>query len=101
MKIPKTIKVGGFDWKVSFNDEVTAEGNCFGSTHHRTQKIYLENKETCSQDKVDQTLLHEILHAVWWQQGLTESEARQYEEFIVSSLSMGLYQVLKDNKLQF
>ena len=101
MKIPKTLKIGGFDWAVETSKDVTNQGNCFGATHHRTQKIFLEDESTCGKQKVEHTLLHEVMHAVWWQQGLTETDADKYEELVVTAMSMGLYQALKDNKINF
>ena len=98
MKIPKKIKIGGFIWTIEENQDVALEGNMFGSTHYRTQKLFLEKEST--QQKKEQCLLHEIMHAIWWQTGLNEryKEKREIEEEIIQTLSNGIYQVLKDNK---
>jgi len=44
------------------------------------------------------------MHVIWWQAGLVERYERRdatknIEEEIIQALSMGLYQVIRDNKL--
>lgn len=100
MEIPQTVKIGGFVWSVEENEKVAAEGNVYGSTHHTKQRIFLEPNET--PQKKEQTLLHEILHAIWHQTGLGKrfiGDQSKIEEEIVHALSMSLYQVLKDNNM--
>lgn len=98
MKLPKILKIGGFIWKVEERDDVTRQSNVWGTTHCHTQTIYLE--PNLSEQKKWQTLLHETLHAVYWQCGLGEDKAipEEAEEKIIHALSMGMYQVLKDNR---
>ena len=98
MKIPKTLKIGGFIWTVEESEKIANEGNVFGSTHSRKQRIFLEPNE--SRQKKEHTLIHEIMHALWWQAGLNsryKKDENKFEEEIVDALSNGLYQVLKDN----
>lgn len=100
MIIPKKLKIWGLEWEVKENQDVANEGNCFGSTHSRTSKIFLE--KDVSQQIKETTILHEILHAIWWQVGLAERFKKIEgitEEQIISSIDTALYQVLKDNNL--
>lgn len=100
MKIPKKIRINGFDWSVEENEKVAIEGNIFGSAHYVKQRIFLDPDE--SRQKKEQCLLHEVLHVVFWQSGLkTRFEKVQgvTEEEIVQALSFGIYQVLRDNKM--
>ena len=100
MQLPEHVKIGGFDWTIHENQDVAREGNIFGSTHFTTQKIFIE--PGLPEQKRDQTLLHETMHAIWWQTGLERIvEDKKLEEKIIHALSMGLYQVLKDNNLPF
>ena len=63
-----------------------------------SQKIFLDPNVSAA--KTEQTLIHEILHAIWWSYGLKNSElGDKKEEAIVDSMSQGLYQVLNDNDL--
>lgn len=97
--MPKTLKIGGFIWEVKEDKNVSTEGNAFGSTHPISQKIFLEPGGTTQ--KQEETLIHEIMHAVWWQSGLSTrfKDNPKIEEEVISALSMGIYQVLKDNDL--
>lgn len=100
MKIPKKLRINGFDWEVKESQEIANEGQAFGSTHYEEQKIFLEPKAT--KQKKEQVLLHEILHAIWWECGLAQrykKDKPEVEEEIITALSHGLYQVLVDNKL--
>ncbi len=99
MKIPKKLKIGGLWFQVVESADVANQGNAFGSMHCRQQKIFIEPSET--QQKKEDTLIHEILHAIWWSVGLCErfKDNPKIEEEIVASLGNSLYQVLKDNRL--
>lgn len=99
MKIPKSLKVSGFTYQVVKDKNVSHEGNAFGSTHLATQRIFIE--PDLSKQKEEQTLIHEILHAIWFSSGLAKNKefTNDKEELIVDALSHGLYQVLTDNNL--
>jgi hypothetical protein len=102
MLLPATIKVGGFQWTIEESKDVTHEGSVFGTTHHHTQKLIIE--PDISVQKKNQTILHEMMHAIWWQSGLDRmfgdlKTDRENEERIIHALSMGLYQVLTDNNI--
>ena len=97
-KIPKRLKIGGFIWAVKRDNGIAIEGNCYGSTHYKTQTIFVEPEPPCTQQKSEQCLIHEILHAVFWQTGLNDRVEHKLEEEIVTALAHGLYQVLIDNR---
>lgn len=100
MIIPKTLRILGFDWEIKKDKNVAYEGSIHGSTHTGSQIIFLEPDDT--KQKNEQTLLHEVMHALWWQQGLNarySGEQKKFEEEIIAALASGLYQVLIDNKL--
>lgn len=98
MKIPKEVKIMGFVWPVKFDKHVSNEGQAFGSTHLHSQVIFLDPSTTVQ--KNEHTFIHEIMHAVFWQTGLTRRiDNIKLEEEIVNALSFGVYHVLKDNSL--
>lgn len=100
MKIPKSIKSGGFIWTVHEDKDVAHEGNIFGSTHYGSQKIFLE--PGMPQQHREQVLLHELMHTVFWQSGLGKRYAKtnpEMEEEVITALSQGMYQIIIDNKL--
>lgn len=106
MKVPTkdfTLRIGPFDYDVIYSEEVANEENCFGSTHNNEQKIFLEPKR--KRQKIEQTLIHEVLHACAFVSGLSYRFGRKdeapSEEDVVRELSMVFYQVMKDNPKVF
>lgn len=99
MNIPKELKIGAFIWTIQDSKDLAYEGQCYGSTHGYTQKIFLDPGQT--DEKKRQTVIHEAMHAIWWQTGLgvRYKNTKDLEEEVISAISMGLYQVLKDNDL--
>lgn len=99
MKIPKTVKIAGFEWEVIYDVNVTRQGSLVGSCHFYPQKIFLDPETTDQMN--EETFLHEILHVIWHNTGLAErfKGNPEYEEELVTLFSVALYQVLKDNKL--
>lgn len=100
MTIPKFIKILGFDWEVIQSADVANEGACYGSTHHSKQKFFFD--PTNSPQHLNEVVLHEILHALWWQMGLSarfKKEGMSHEEEIISTLASGLNAVFKDNAM--
>lgn len=101
MKIPKRIKIGGFWWAIKFSKDIAVEGQVYGSTHFPSQTIFLDPRLT--PQKIEQTFIHEILHAVAWQYGVARmldaaDETKRLEEHVVAGMAFGIHQVLKDNK---
>lgn len=98
MKIPNTLKIGAFDWKIKEDANVAYEGSINGSTHYGSQTIFITPEST--NQKKEEVLIHESMHAIWWQTGLGKRfKDSQQEEEIIHALAHGLYQMLKDNKL--
>lgn len=98
MKIPKKLKIGGFIYKISRDTNVADHSSSFGTTINGRQVINITRDVPFQ--KQEQTLLHEILHAVWFVYGLKEAGYKsEQQEHIVDALSHGIYQVLKDNKM--
>jgi len=91
MRIPDKIKILGYDYTIKMID--LNETEKFGTQDMNTLTIRLnENK---AQSQIDSTLLHEIIEAIDFHLGL---ELKHYQ---INALEAGLYQVLKDNDLQF
>ncbi len=98
MKIPSTIKIAGMLWKVKMSKPVTDQGHCFGSTHLQTEEIYLD--PSTSQQRQEETFLHEVMHVAYYNTSLHERlKDQKIEEEVVAALATAMFQVLKDNNL--
>ena len=87
-----TINIAGISYSVeSFETDV--DRNLMGRLAYDTAQIYV--RKDLPIDKKLETLLHEVIHAVYMNAGLQPGDD---EEKIVTALSSGIYQFLKDNK---
>lgn len=95
MQIPTTLRIAGLDYSVVLTKNPEVGNNvCFGTCTYGSCTIELNNDPTIAPGKLQQTLLHEILHAVWYHTSLNEDDG---EERIIDALSKGLFQVISDN----
>ncbi|HYT01611.1 MAG TPA: hypothetical protein VEL70_01795 [Candidatus Acidoferrum sp.] len=85
MKIPKKIKVAGLVYQVKFLDHIP-DSRAQAQTHHDKQIIYIRKMK---QERMEQTFFHEIMHCI----------NGELEEFEAEAIAIGIFQVLKDNKL--
>lgn len=90
---PSTIRVCGYDIVVkNMSREIADAEGCFGIYTHGKQEIKIDF--SVSNERVIDTLIHEINHAIWNIFGLDDEED---EEKSVNTLSLGLMQVFRDN----
>lgn len=96
MKLPESVRVGPFDITIAEmpENEINAAYGLFSEEH---QAILLRPKFT-STAQCAETLLHELLHAVWNVQAIDKKDG---EERIVTKMSLGLAAVMRDNKELF
>ncbi len=91
MKIPKKVKIGGITYKIIIANDWLGKGeDTQGQNFQDSQKgnvIYIDSG--LSQEAQFTTFLHECLHSM---------NATMNHEFL-ESLSLQLYQFLKDNSL--
>ena len=86
------LKVGGIEYRIERKELEAADGVQFGWC--RCDKVLIEINDRINEQKQEQTLIHELTHAMFHECGLDELDN---EEGIVNRLSIVLYQVLKDN----
>lgn len=103
MKIPEKVIAGGITYTVKQdNAPINKETNTWGITQHDDQIIFLDPK--MSEERRAEVFLHEILHVVFCQAGLSymmDNKKELNEEEIINSISRSLYPVLKNNNLDF
>lgn len=93
----KKIKVGGIVYDVELKEvvEINQDRNYYGSCDYKSAKIEIAN--TINEQRQEQTLIHEVMHAVFDEAGIS----LENEEDIVNRLSLVWYQVLKDNDFSY
>lgn len=99
MKIPKSLKVGGHTYSVTYskgNDEKKGKDS-WGLTNHEHKNIYIDKDVPESQR--EETFIHEILHCVTHHTKINYEMDDDKEENLVKRIACGLYMVLKDNNL--
>jgi len=97
MKIPKTLKIGGKKIKMRVIKKIDTDENenIIGLWDVEKYIITLQNNDTTPNGKLEECFLHEILEAI---NGLYELKLPHYKITLISEL---LYQIIKDNKLDF
>jgi len=94
-KLPKQIKIGGYDYKVSETDDpILVDGReCAGSIDFYNCQILI--KKSMSIDCKASTLVHEMIHGMINERRLDLGDK---DEEITEALTNGLFALLKDNK---
>lgn len=71
--LPKEVKIGSIEWTIEISEigDSTARGE-FGHTNIVNQKIRI--KPGLTDKMLANTWLHEVLHAIHWDQGLWHGE---------------------------
>ncbi len=97
IKIPSTIKIGGFDYEIIINQQSDQEldnNNHWGE--HSSAKRWIRLHSKAKGQELTNTMIHEILHAVdsvFNNRMLTENETEL--------LANGLHQVLEQLGIRF
>jgi len=92
--LPNKIKVAGIDYQIQEVAEIDDDPSMMGSCLY--QRTIIKIKSNMSNDKKEQTLIHELLHACFNEAGFNEQD-----EDVINRVGIVLYQVLKDNQLSF
>lgn len=86
------LKVGGLTYDIEFKELEADEGVQLGWCK-RTQTLIEVNNHNISEQLQNQTLIHEMTHAILFEAGLE----LENEEDAVNRIGLVLHQVLKDN----
>jgi hypothetical protein len=88
---PKRVKIGWHWWDIEFRqiNEFTTDGDgLYGLCNKLKKKIYVDTES--HEDIQRQTLLHEILHAIWAVADIGDSEDEEETILKLSPLLMGV-----------
>lgn len=91
-KVPKKIKIGAVDYTVHALNKT--DRNQYGVCLYDHQRIYLS--QNMLHQQASDTILHEVLHAIWSEAGLDHIPDLN-EETIVRTLATWLRIVFRDN----
>lgn len=99
MNFPKSVKVGGKDYKVTFPYTFKEVYNHNGQSDHNAQEIRVSGTDFGGADRhpdqLSVTFWHEVLHCIDWVYNSAASKG--LDEETIHRLGHGLQQVLKDN----
>jgi hypothetical protein len=90
--LPDTIRIGPYNLAICKVEKIGEEDKYFGMFDGSTEQISIVLNHP-SKTRAADTLLHEILHGIWY-----VVHASGEEEQTVSALATGLIQTFKDNK---
>lgn len=93
MKLPRSVKILGVNYKIKMVSRRWENGQCWGEINHETCVIKL--REDLNYQKKWEVLLHEILHAVVFHADLNLKHNQ--EEVLVERMDEILFAVLRDN----
>lgn len=89
MNLPKSVRIGGFDYRVKQSGKVDPNAN-IGSVVYHKRRIIIDKK--LSDEVKFEVLWHECIHVFFNQVGRAEEE-----EGLVQQLGFGISQILRDN----
>jgi len=92
-QLPRQVDIGGFKYKINLYDEVKNEKgeDLVGQCNHNTLELKLSNKYCVTPDQAKNTIIHEILHAIF------EDREIKQDERTVTLLANGLRALAKQN----
>jgi len=92
MNIPKKVKIGGLKYTVKISNNLANEG-ALGKISYSGLQIELQKAKL---QNMHATLLHEILHGIYYHLGYTEHDEKKIDE-----LANALYALIVDNPTIF
>ena len=104
MNIPNTLKIGGHIVKINKTDDMPTMSGNMGESWNAYNSIKVNTHFPESQQAI--TLIHEILHHIMSNLGYAykkdeNDSSHIHTEQTVEALAQGLFQVLRDNNLDF
>lgn len=92
--IPDKLKVAGIEYAVNEVDGIEDRYGALGQVNYTKGTIELDSQ--LNQTRKEQTFVHELLHACFFEAGYAEQD-----EDLINRVGIVLHQVLKDNQLKF
>lgn len=102
--MPGEIQIGAVRYVVRCDEDTAKELQLRNQEHHEPllghsdtsdQLILVNLGQGTNQRAV--TLLHEVMHCVWFATGLGETPAKEYEELVIAAMDDALVDALRRN----
>ena len=87
------VKIGGIVYPIEIKEDFTGDTGDWGQTNFKKTTITLDSN--MSKQRTEQTLVHEIVHGLFYEAGIEDDEDE------VNRLGLVLHQVLTDNDFSF
>lgn len=98
MLIPDRVRIGSIDYEVIDKDTIVGQGvQCYGLIDFEQCHILLD-AGIQSQQKLELTYLHEVVHGLLYSRSLKEAAAN---EELVDEIAIALHQLIRDNPEMF
>ena len=95
-ELPKSIRIGPFDYAVVAAKELLDGLDSFGKVQDTQQRILLD--DSCTLQRQQETLLHEVIHAIFCTfQPPEGAQRREDQERDTKLLAAGLLQAIQDS----
>ena len=98
MKIPKKINVLGVPYKITLSDTVELDGQdgvYMGATNEARRLIKLATTEDIDDGAKEQTLFHELVHAILAESGLARTLTVGENEVYAQIFGNAMHQIFK------
>ena len=94
---PKSVKIGNIVYEIRVTDDIITDGGAiaFGRVSGWREEIEIHSK--CSFTRMRESLIHEIVHAIESESGMSDGVILEDEEARVESWAKALLQFFRDN----
>ena len=93
--LPESVKIGGLAYSVEINDDYLRGAETLSAASHQCLEIRLAAGPPTARQKVQESLLYELVHIV----GQVYGAGEDLPESWVHAITNGMFQVLRDNPL--
>lgn len=96
MRIPRTVKLGIYKYKIAWRKSIKESGNsCYGLCDSHNRVIYLDKELKNDPIRLKEVFIHECLHAI------SDCHGFNFNEDKVNRLGLAFTAFIIDNNLDF
>jgi hypothetical protein len=95
MRLPKQVRILGKTYNVEPDKNLIAIDEAAGKCSAHLQRIWICTEQ--AEDGKRDALLHEVMHGLWSEMGLSDDVPGTHEEPVIRRMATGLLQTLRAN----